>query len=256
MGAIQEVNGQRFGRLVVIEYVPFGKRRCRCDCGKEIVVMLSCLRNGNTKSCGCLSADATRERSTIHGMKKVPEYGVWQGMKDRCGNTHHKDYGRYGGRGIIVCERWAWSFAAFFEDMGERPTPKHMIERRENDGHYCKDNCYWATPIEQARNKSTNHLVPVNGRMVTLAEAEELTGIPQSTIRQRINLMGWTPEKAVSCPVRKTNVVVIDGEEMSVHEAARRVGLHPNTLMHRLKTGWNVAAALSAAPIKGQKAKV
>lgn len=91
--------------------------------------------------------------------------------------------------------------------------------------------------------------------MVTLAEAEELTGIQQSTIRQRINLCGWSPEKATTTKTRKTNYIEFNGEQLSVHEAARRIGMHHNTLLNRVKKGWPIEAALSMTPLKGQRPK-
>lgn len=171
-------------------------------------------------------------------------------MKLRCFKKDSRDYRLYGGRGISVCDRWL-SFDNFISDMGQRPTSKHMLDRIDNNGDYSPENCRWATPVEQARNKRNNHLVPVNGRLVTLAEAQELTGVEQTTIRQRINL-GWDAEKAATVKVRREKISV-DGEKISVHEAARRFGIHPNTLLNRLMKGWPMHEALHRTPLKGQR---
>lgn len=89
----------------------------------------------------------------LHGMHKKPEYRIWKGMKKRCNNTNEKQYKDYGGRGITVCERWKNSFLNFYEDMGERPSDKHSLERSNNDKGYSPSNCKWATSVEQNNNR-------------------------------------------------------------------------------------------------------
>lgn len=134
------------------------------------------------------------------GITKIPEYSVWRMMKQRCNNPRHKDYHRYGGRGIMVCERWTVSFVAFLADVGSRPAGT-TLDRKDNDGDYTPDNCRWATNHQQHRNKSTNRLVPLAGERVTTTEASELTGISRETIASRLR-RGWSPEKAASTPAR------------------------------------------------------
>lgn len=138
---------------------PSGKRLllCRCVCGVTKTVLRSEVISGRSRSCNCYRADRTRQRRTKHGecanRSTSAEYKVWQGMKERCSYSKHKDYRYYGGRGIRVCERWQRSFSAFLADMGRRPSPKHSIERKNSDCDYKPSNCRWATSREQWENR-------------------------------------------------------------------------------------------------------
>lgn len=93
-------------------------------------------------------------------IRNTPEYNSWRGMKNRCYTTSSKNYEIYGGRGIIVCERWRTSFKNFLVDMGIRPTPRHTIDRIDVNGNYEPSNCRWATWNEQATNTSSNVAIP------------------------------------------------------------------------------------------------
>ncbi len=154
------LTGQRFGQLTVKALAPKRGRRtawfCECDCGTVTQVMTLSLRSKvrPTRSCGCLIAINTRKVNTIHGGRRTPEYRCWSGLITRCTNPRAKDYPRYGGRGITVCDRWRTSFEHFYADMGRRPSPRMSIDRYpNNDGHYEPSNCRWATSQQQARNR-------------------------------------------------------------------------------------------------------
>lgn len=141
--------GDRFGKLTVVEDAGRDRRgqalvRCRCDCGKEAIARASRIRTGSQRSCGCL-----RGRPTVHGRCGTPTYRSWVAMIDRCENPKRERYHRYGGRGITVCPRWRESFAAFLQDMGERPQGKSIDRWPDNDGNYEPGNCRWATPTQQ-----------------------------------------------------------------------------------------------------------
>lgn len=114
----------------------------------------------------------------------------------------HAAYPNYGGRGIAVCERWLNSPQAFLDDMGMKPTPKHEIDRIDNDGNYEPGNCRWATRKENDRNRRNNRLLTLNGETLTLAEWAEHSGVPDDTLRHRLGV-GWSVERAILTPVRR-----------------------------------------------------
>lgn len=155
--------GHRFGLLTVLRQAPARPWAstvwiCKCDCGKEVRREGTQLRKGVGTNCGCITKQLISKASKKHGMHKVPEYSVWNGMISRCNNPNVKEYKNYGGRGIKVCERWRRSPAPFLSDMGPRPTPKHQIDRIDNDGDYEPGNCRWVTHCENSRNCRTTKL--------------------------------------------------------------------------------------------------
>lgn len=132
---------------------------------------------------------------------KVDLHSVWHGIKDRCGNPNSKDFYKYGGRGITVCDRWARSFEAFCSDMGERPFHKAQIDRIDNNKGYSSDNCRWTTNTLNCRNKRNSVFVTFNGETRHFKEWSEILGIAYYTLRSRIYRSGWTVEKAFTTPV-------------------------------------------------------
>lgn len=156
MPALVDITGQRFGRLVVLRRLGSAKYGestwlCRCDCSKNKVILGHSLRQGLTKSCGCLQRERASQTKKKHGASTTETYYIWAGMRTRCKNPKATPYKNYGGRGISVCERWN-SFDNFLADMGERP-PGLSIDRIDNDGNYEPDNCRWATQSEQTGNQ-------------------------------------------------------------------------------------------------------
>jgi hypothetical protein len=147
--------GARFGRLTVISEPTCGERSrvgVRCDCGTVKTIALRALGT-STNSCGCLGKETTSARSRKHGKTGTTEYRIWQSMKWRCLNPNYKPYPNYGGRGITVCDRWRDSFEAFLADVGPRPSPKHTLDRIDNDGDYEPGNVAWRTRKEQNQNR-------------------------------------------------------------------------------------------------------
>lgn len=191
--------GQRFGRLVVQEKL--GKPDkwawlCRCDCGNAHKTPGATLTSGRVISCGCFRLEVLTANQVIHGMSKTPTWKVWAGIIKRCTQPTCAAYPNYGGRGIKVCDRWL-AFSAFYEDMGERPHGL-TIERNDVNGDYCKDNCAWIPSAQQQLNTRRTHFVEFNSKRVPLKVACDALGVRYSRVCDRINKLGWTPERALT----------------------------------------------------------
>lgn len=124
-------------------------------------------------------------------------------MRQRCQNPKNKNFKNYGARGICVCERWMNSFQAFLEDVGPRPSPRHSLGRKENDGHYEPGNVSWETPVEQQNNTRQNRVIEAFGEAKNLTEWAREKNIPVDTLWRRLEVNGWDPERALSTPVRE-----------------------------------------------------
>ncbi len=186
----KDLTGQVFTRLTVLEYAGPAARRqklwtCICECGEIRIVRSATLVNGMTKSCGCLKRDQTIARNTTHGLRSHPLYPTWNNMMHRCHNPKSGEWKNYGERGIRVSPRWQ-TFANFAEDMGEKPSPKHSLERKDTNDDYYPGNCKWATDVEQSNNKRTNHFLELNGKRQTIAQWARELGINHEIIRGRI----------------------------------------------------------------------
>lgn len=177
---------------------------CKCECGTIREISGTSLRSGNSRSCGCLRKEVSARLQFKHGAAVgnvfTPEFRVWRSMIDRCRNKNSKNYFRYGGRGITICERWK-VYLNFLEDMGPRPSLKHSIERKNNDKGYEPGNCKWATAQEQANNRRTSRTITWQGKTQTLAQWERETGIDQDTIGMRL-VRGWTVEEIMTIPLK------------------------------------------------------
>lgn len=212
MGKRIDLIGKRFGRLTVIEKIGLDEKkqnvlwRCKCDCGNEDIVRTSHLMDGSTRSCGCYARDVTSKRSTKHGDYKGDKptrlYKIWYDMKSRCKYESTNGYERYGGRGITVCEEWDTDYTKFKEWALLAGYQEGLtLDRIDNNGNYCPENCRWVTMKEQARNRTTNHYITYNGETKCVTEWAEEFGIDQGLFYNRLR-RGWSIEKIISTPVQ------------------------------------------------------
>lgn len=197
----QDSVGMVFGRLTVVrEFMgPNGTKararhwECQCICGRITTVITNNLKQRGTGSCGC----TTIEANTTHGMTNTPEYEIWIQMKGRIQNPNHTSYKNYGARGISLDPRWL-DFGAFIKDVGMRPSPKHSIERINNEGNYEPDNVRWATRAEQNRNKRSNRNITYNGKTQCMADWAKEMGISPRALSRR--LREWPLDIAIGTP--------------------------------------------------------
>lgn len=176
---------------------------CLCGCGVSRVVAQQRLTNGRSKSCGCQSAQLGSEKRTTHGMTKSRVYATWAQMLSRCRDTKRHNANLYSGSGITVCARWQ-SFENFYADMGEPPTKRHTLDRKNGKRGYSKSNCRWATKREQSANTKSNRRLTFRGRTMILQDWARELNMPVSIISGRLNRSKWSIEKALSTPCKAT----------------------------------------------------
>ncbi len=196
MGKIIDLTGKKYNRLTVVSF-DFKKGtnynwNCICDCGNSISVRSNSLKDGNTKSCGCLYNESRKTINLKHGeANNSKEYKAWLSMKRRCLDSNDKRYHDYGGRGIIICHQWVNSYETFLKDIGRAPSIKHSLDRIKVNGNYNPRNCKWSTVIEQQNNMRSNVIITYNDKTQTLAQWCRELGLKYGTIRTRLS-RGWS----------------------------------------------------------------
>lgn len=252
MPKVHDLTGKHFGRLKILERNPkndnHGGSRwdCECDCGNKITVQAGNLKNNHTQSCGCLNKEVTSKTNSTHGLTNTPEYYTWAAIKRRCYGTYSPDYPDYGGRGIVMCDEWKNDFTVFLRDMGPRPSSSHSIDRRDNDKGYDKENCRWATQIEQANNKRNSIFYEINGERKTLGDWCRLYGLSYSSVFYRINVLGMSVEKALNhAPISSNDVYTINGVSKALKNWCRCAGISFRKVAVRLYNGWTLEEALT-----------
>lgn len=175
-----DIIGKKYGRWTVLSYIEkkiYGHYyTCKCDCGNEKAVFRGSLIYGKSFSCGCFNIEESIKNAK-HGHSRTRttgttrEYYSWQHMKGRCLKTTNKSYKCYGGRGIIVCDRWQGEhgFENFLDDMGEMPKG-YSIERKDVNGNYEPSNCFWLPKNLQGKNTRLNRWIEHQGKRLIMSD--------------------------------------------------------------------------------------
>jgi len=203
-GYMKDVSGQQFGRLTAIGAIGRNKHRnilwlCICECGSESTTTVAHLLANHSTSCGCKQVEAIIATNLTHGLTDIDGYSSWKNMRSRIYNKDNLKYPRYGGRGITICSEWD-DFGVFIRDMGKRPSAQHSIERRENDGNYCPENCSWELPIVQANNTMNNRFISHDSITLTMSQWSRKIGMNYGTLKWRLQ-QGWSDQDAITTPV-------------------------------------------------------
>lgn len=202
---------QRYGRLVATKRhgkTTYGQTQweCKCDCGNSVLVGIGNLRSGHTRSCGCLSKDASSDigkRNAKHGESFTRIYRIHSSMIERCFSQKSKDYQKYGGRGITVCDEWKNSYEAFRDwSFANGYADNLSIDRVDNNGPYAPWNCRWTTAKVQQNNTRRNRVIEYDGKTLTLAQWSDETGLNYFTLWSRLQ-KGWSVEKALTTKIKQ-----------------------------------------------------
>lgn len=208
MSRFKDITGQKFGRLTALyklhNTTGNTKWLCICDCGNFAEVTISNLTTSHTKSCGCYQIDMAIKNGTKHGKYNTRLYKIWQGMKDRCYNKNIIAYKDYGARGIIICDAWRNNFTNFYDWAINNGYKDNLtIERVDVNGNYEPENCCWATPTQQARNRRNTKYITYHDETKPLAEWCDILNLNYDMVYDRIYQYHWSIEEALTLEVRK-----------------------------------------------------
>lgn len=205
MGKKTDINtiiGSKFGRLTIIKESEIRLHKmvsvnCKCECGNDSIATINSLKNGNTKSCGCLKIET--KSNYKNGLRIHPLYSVWANIKQRCLNHKQPKYNDYGGRGIIICKEWENSFELFYNWCLNNNWVKGLeIDRIDNNGNYEPDNCRFVSRSENMNNTRYNTIINYNNETKTLKQWANDLNIPYGRLAQRINKLEMPIDKAFS----------------------------------------------------------
>lgn len=210
-----DLTGQRFGRWTVIDRAPdhftkSGARitmwNCVCDCGAKKEVMVCSLRSGATTSCGCYSrevkskrfSEMNTENAKLHGASHERLFSVWAAIRRRCYSPNDEFYSIYGGRGIIMCDEWKNNYVSFRDWALSNGWEEGLsIDRIDNEGPYCPENCRWATAKEQANNRRSNRHFSAFGETMNIKQWSERFCVPYNKLRYRLVYKGMSVPDAL-----------------------------------------------------------
>lgn len=206
MDKIYDIIGNTYGKLTVLSHDHSdGYKKyylCKCTCGNEKVILRSNLLAGYTKSCGCLQKERTSQaRKLPDGYRHL--HSVFESMKSRCYDKNNNRYARYGARGITICDEWLNDKDVFCRWALENGYAQGLtIDRIDNNGNYCPENCRWSTPKEQMLNFSNNVPITYNGETKTITQWADSLNMNRTTLHNRLRYYHWSVEKALTTPVR------------------------------------------------------
>lgn len=207
MSKFQDLTGQKFGRLTVIKRVENTKNKdtlwlCKCDCGGETITRITNLKNGNTKSCGCLNKEHLLKSITKHGLHNEKLYNTWKCIRQRCNNKNNPSYKNYGGRGITICNEWN-DFKNFYDWALNNGYKENLtIDRINNNKGYSPENCRWADKTTQSNNKRNNRNYTYNNETHTMGEWAKILNVNYWALRSRLD-RGWDIKKALETEYKK-----------------------------------------------------
>ena len=204
-----DLTGQKFGKLTVIKRAENNNRGqtqwlCQCECGNKKIILGNNLKNGTTKSCGCIQKEhRLKGFNKTHGNTNTRLYRAWVHIKSRCYNIKVKDYKNYGGRGIIMCDEWLNDFMSFYNwAMANGYQDNLTIDRIDVNGNYEPNNCRWVDMKTQQNNRTNNNIICINGERKTLSNWLEYFNLRKDTYYRRIKA-GWDTQKALITKTRK-----------------------------------------------------
>jgi len=201
-----EVIGVKYGMLTVesvdsISVTNYTKATCRCECGGTRTTDFKNLKRNPKINCGCTGRKTSTRSKEKHGMRWTPEYNCWLQIMSRCHNEKSDAYPLYGAVGIHVCERWRNSFADFYADMGDRPTPQHSIDRFPDlNGNYSPGNCVWSSKRDQRLHQKRTIFYEFRGESRPMVEWWEMLNLEKTALYQRIVKRSWSVEESISTP--------------------------------------------------------
>jgi hypothetical protein len=250
MKKIQFNLGDCIGDLEIIEFLPNSKSghsfaKALCKCQSIVKINLSSLNSRKHKKCrACIDKERRKPN------RDKPEYSIYLSMKNRCINKNVNAYKNYGERGITICDSWLGKngYENFYADMGERPSPKHSLDRIDNNLGYSKENCRWATPKEQANNRRSNKLITYQGKTQTLSNWGVELGILPLTLLSRLD-KGWSIEKTLTTKLSESKVkhkLTFQNKTLTIKEWAELLNIKESLIYKRIKLDLPIAEVLKA----------
>lgn len=250
-GRAKDLTGQVFGYWRVLKMSDscgIGHRRylCKCTCGKEKELRGSMLIAGGSISCGCVTR---KQKNLKHGQSDNYTYSSWIAMRTRCMNFMDARFPYYGGKGIKVCDSWAESFDDFYEDMGDRPQ-NHTIDRIDNSKGYFKENCRWASPMEQTLNRDETVWLTYNGETLCMTHLCRKYGMTNTMLRKRLE-KGMTLEQAIEKPREKKRYKIhLNSEVFGKIDFCRKYKISDSHLDRMVRNGETLDDAIRKCLIK------